>query len=332
MKKKLILILGHSGFIGQYLTYEFLKHDWEVIGIARHTRIDKTRLLDVNVANLEEYLLDISDPANDAILKKLIEDRQCNILCNLAWDVTENCHYSLTSIDSQHNVLRIAKMFAECKLHSKKELICAGTNAEYRQYSAAPDITSCIDSLIDTGAPHTQSDIIPDSIYGTCKAATFSILHKLCSDVDIAFKWPRIFVAFGYGMRPSCFMPALIKAIKNNEQFNINNGAMYVNFTPVELVASDIYKLIANVPFEFISSINIAANKMLTTSDVAHIICDAMHVNFDTHININTLTAMHQKPSLRYHDAVIDSTSAYQCNPEEYIWQLAKTHSSCIIH
>lgn len=289
---KQILILGHTGFIGRHLTNTFLKKDWRVIGVSRGKTTECFR-----PSNLIQHQLDLKTEAGLQALSNVITKYDCNIMVNLVWDVSANCHSSLNSIDSQYDVLRIARVFINADVTGYKELICAGTNAEYR-----PD---CSD-----GSPlieYMDRAILPDSIYGACKYATYRVLEKMCADHDIAFKWPRIFSAFGPGMRPTCFMPALVKALKNKEVFKINNGLTITHFTPVEFVTDIIYQLIDKHPGETLGAVNVATDKGISVNEVATILINTLTNPRESLVDMNYTRKTEQIPSLAKLESLVDT-------------------------
>lgn len=284
-----ILILGHRGFIGHHTVDWFLKNKWFVIGVSRHS-------LNYNHPNLIEFNLDLHTDLGIKELSAIIEKFNCNTVLNLVWDVAANCHSALTSFDSQYDALRIARAYVDAKISGNKNLIAAGTNAEYLthyNYKLFEDADECIG---------------PDSIYGECKYSTYRILKKLCRDNDIAFKWPRIFSAFGEGMRPTCFMPALIKAISTRQPYEIKNGSAFTHFTPIEVVAEDLYHLIADNNNVTTNAVNISSMMGLFVTDVANILIDNLDSTFKPMLTIKSNIFICQAPSLEKHNQYISST------------------------
>lgn len=288
-----ILIAGHRGFIGRHVVEEFLSHGWSVIGVSRNKLEDRP--------NFTQYQLDLHTPNGILQLKQILEQHECTTMLNLVWDVSANCHSALTSIDSQYDVLNISRAFIEATVDGKKNLIVVGTNAEYSENFHVHELYEL------------DSDVLkPDSIYGMCKYATYKVLHKMCQDHNIAFIWPRIFSAFGPYMRPTCFMPTLINSIKNNKPFTIKNGLVRTHFTPVEVVATDLYQLIANHANVFIGPINIAAKRGLLTTDVANILIDNLNPDYRLLLTVNNTYYIEQNPSLTRHDKYIVTNGVYR--------------------
>lgn len=307
-----ILIAGHTGFIGRHVVAEFLLHGWLVIGVSRRTlsnmtaanmtaanmtSANLTAASNLTAANLTQYQCDLQTKTGLEDLKAIIEKYNCRILLNLVWDVSANCHSSLTAIDSMNMSLNVAKIFAESNVRGKKNLIGAGTNAEYTPHK-------------DNGllVEDDLSDIKPDSIYGVCKFSTFKILEKLCEDYDIAFKWPRIFSAFGLYMRPTCFMLSLMNSIHTKRAFTINNGNTITHFTPVELIAKALYNLIASNVDVTTGAVNIAAKPAFFTTQIADFIIDHMDASYKPLLTVKYNTVAHQNPSFKKHDIYIYDT------------------------
>ena len=168
---KKVLVTGATGFIGSHCLSFLVKNGFQVYGVSSK-----------NVRELRPDIqwrkVNLFDPLQ---VKELICEIRPSHLLHLAWYLVpgkysrsaDNLFWVKSSIDLFHQ-------FAES---GGKRITIAGTCFEYDWAYGF-----CSEFL---------TPIKPDTLYGTCKAALFDILHKFSENYDLSTACGRIFFIYG---------------------------------------------------------------------------------------------------------------------------------------
>jgi nucleoside-diphosphate-sugar epimerase len=214
-----ILVTGATGFIGNYVINELLKHNIEIFSVQRRTKSEK-------VQNKRIHVIETNDLFSESIewWEKKCDD--IDIVLHLAW-FTKSREY----LDSYENIhcltgsLNLARAAASAGV---KRFIGIGTCVEY-------DLTYQILSV--------DTPLKPSSIYAAAKAGLFLNLTQFFKTYSVDFAWCRIFYVYGDSNDKNRFIPFLKSKLDLNEEVNLPNGEQirdFLNVIEVAQILSDI--------------------------------------------------------------------------------------------
>ena len=217
MKK--ILLTGASGFIGNYVVSELLKHNIEIFSVQRSTNSEK-------VTNKRIHVIETND-----LFSESIEwwEKKCNnidIVLHLAW-FTKSREY-LDSYENIHCLTGSLNLARAAVLAGVKRFIGIGTCVEY-------DLTYQTLSV--------DTPLKPSSIYAATKTGLFLNLAQFFKTNSVNFAWCRIFYVYGDSNDTNRFIPFLKSKLELNEEVNLPNGEQirdFLNVAEVARIISDI--------------------------------------------------------------------------------------------
>ena len=217
MKK--ILLTGASGFIGNYVVSELLKHNIEIFSVQRSTNSEK-------VSNKRIHVIETND-----LFSESIEwwEKKCNnidIVLHLAW-FTKSREY-LDSYENIHCLTGSLNLARAAVLAGVKRFIGIGTCVEY-------DLTYQTLSV--------DTPLKPSSIYAATKTGLFLNLAQFFKTNSVNFAWCRIFYVYGDSNDTNRFIPFLKSKLELNEEVNLPNGEQirdFLNVAEVARIISDI--------------------------------------------------------------------------------------------
>lgn len=219
MKK--ILVTGATGFIGNYVVEELLKHNHHVIATsssynkAKHfSWFSKVQYIpfDLEVFNSNENYFDVFDQPDSII--------------HLAWEGLPNYK---SSFHIEVNMPRHFAFLNNLIENGLDDVTVTGTCFEYGMTEG------CLSEDMPT-APHNP--------YATAKDILRKQLQQLQQTKPFNLKWIRLFYMYGKGQNPNSLFSQLDKAIDNNDEvFNMSGGQQVRDYLPVEKVAEYIVRI-----------------------------------------------------------------------------------------
>ena len=211
-KKKSILIIGGTGFIGYHLAKKTLKKGWIVTSISTKKPKKKRYLSKV------QYL--ICDISKKKSLKKKIT-RSFDYVVNLGGHV----NHSNSKKTFQSHFLG-SKNLAEIFINTGiKSFVQMGSSGEYGTLKS----------------PQLESyKCNPRSIYGRAKLLATQNLMKLSKEKNFPATVLRLYQAYGPKQDFNRFIPIIIKACIKNKKFPCSEGKQFRDFIHVNDVLNAI--------------------------------------------------------------------------------------------
>ncbi|MGD9731210.1 MAG: NAD-dependent epimerase/dehydratase family protein [Desulfamplus sp.] len=217
-----VLVTGATGFIGRHVVELLLKHQHEVIAVARD--IDKARSIDW-FNNVKFVSCDLNEPDLDISEILGIPD----VLVHLAWSGLPNYK------DLSHFEINLPASYTFIKsmiTAGTKHILVAGTCFEYG---------------MQNGQLSEDMPTFPVTPYGLAKDTLRKFLDSLQKQYDFLFQWVRLFYMYGAGQNPNSLMAQLDRAIDNKDKlFKMSGGEQLRDYMPIEEIARRICFLIEN--------------------------------------------------------------------------------------
>lgn len=216
-----VLVTGATGFIGNYVVKELLKHNHLVIASSANA----------SKAQQAEWYEDVSyrpfDLGNfDDSLNYYDFFDQPDLMIHLAWEGLPNYKSSF------HEEINLPRHFAFLT-----NLIVNGL----------PDLTvtgTCFEYGMQEGCLNESMPTFPSNSYGRAKDNLRNELQLLELNIPFVFKWVRLFYMYGKGQNPNSLLSQLDTALENGDTvFNMSGGEQVRDFLPVETVAENIVKI-----------------------------------------------------------------------------------------
>ena len=214
-----VLVTGATGFIGNYVVNELLRHEHHVIATYRDS--DKAR-------NCKWFPQVQHIPCNLSVVQDNFFQffQQPELLVHLAWEGLPN-YNDLFHLEK--NLFSNYQFLKNMLEHGLKHLVVIGTCLEYGMQS---------------GALHENMETRPDTPYGLAKDTLRKFLEQLQKKIDFELKWVRLFYMYGKGQSPKAILSQLDDALENKETtFKMSGGKQLRDYLPVEKVAEYIVKI-----------------------------------------------------------------------------------------
>ena len=235
-----IAVTGASGFVGQHVLAELLRHEIEIIALTR----DAARLNRFS-SSVKVVEMNIAHPAPDCFEQMGRPD----VLIHLAWDGLPNyksLHHFETELPRQYSFL---KAMIEAGLPS---LLVTGTCFEYGMQS---------------GPLSENMPTSPDNPYGYAKDALRQQLSLLKSSKPYNLTWSRLFYMYGERQPTTSLFPKLKEAVlRGDKVFNMSGGEQLRDYLPVTEVARQIVRLAMGG--EVTGVINICSGKPISVRNL----------------------------------------------------------------
>lgn len=218
--KRIAIITGVTSFLGKSTARFLLQSDFLVFGIVRPNSKNKDKLSDLKGIKLIEIDFDkinssdfnnISDYIKNSI-SSIIKNKPDITFIHFAWGSTldrNNFKMQMLNVDYSLKVLEFAKLMRV------KRFIFAGSQAEYS-----------------------------DSAYGMAKAQFAESATKHLKNSDMKFIHLKIFSIYGKDDRETSLIKTLVKACKENKDFNLSSCNYKWNFLYINDFICIIYKII----------------------------------------------------------------------------------------
>ena len=198
-----VLITGLSGFIGSHCLRQLLQHDYEIHAVSRSPKADTERVV--------WHACDLRDPAQAVSIIAAVKP---SLLLHGAWIATPGVYASSgENIDWMRSSTAMAIAFGT---HGGKRFVGIGTSAEYEPNDAACD--------------EDRTPIRPASVYGKCKAATWSAVQAAAQHFDFSAAWGRLFMPYGPGDAPARLVPSVVRSLMSGSPIRTTDGLQQRDF------------------------------------------------------------------------------------------------------
>lgn len=191
-----VIVTGAAGFLGYNLTKALSDRGDTVFALVRPGSMHNELLK--GMPNVEMIEVDLM---GDFLLPDKVKD--ADVAFHLAWAGERNDFES-----QKKNVDATITLIKELKRLNCKRIITTGSQAEY---GATTEVI--------------KEDRMPNPFcaYGAAKVATLYLSKKLAFDLDIDWIWARIFSLYGVQEPENRMFPALLKALKDGEEFALSS-------------------------------------------------------------------------------------------------------------
>ncbi|HUJ73974.1 MAG TPA: NAD(P)-dependent oxidoreductase, partial [bacterium] len=216
-----VLVTGATGFIGRRTLEPLLRRGFEVHAASRRPPQDAP-------AAVIHHACDLLD---QEARQALVQSVAATHLLHLAWFAEpgrfwkspENLRWTAASIE-------LTRVFAA---HGGRRAVFAGTCAEY--------------DWSETLCDEQRTPIRPQSLYGSCKAALWSVLQSAAPVLGITAGWGRLFFLYGEHEHPQRVIPSVILALLRDQPAVCTAGRQVRDFMYVGDVAQAYVSLLDSV-------------------------------------------------------------------------------------
>lgn len=239
MKK--LLLTGANGFIGRHTIPFLLEKGYEVHAIC---------IEEVTNPNPEPNLFwHQCDLMNAKEVAQVMQSILPTHLLHFAWYAVPGKFWSSpANMDWVGASLHIVKEFVNA---GGKRMVLSGTCAEYQS-----NVEICCEA---------NTPILPESLYGTCKASLQKIVHSYAQQEKISYAWGRAFFLYGPHEYKQRLVPNVILNLLNKEAANCSHGNQVRDFMHVEDVARAFAALLDS---QVEGPINIASGQKFQLKDI----------------------------------------------------------------
>ena len=216
-----VLVTGATGFIGNYVVKELLKHNHSVI--ASSAKAAKAQQAEW-FSNVNYVLFNFTD--FDVAVNYFDFFDRPDLMIHLAWEGLPNYKSAFHEEINLPRHLAFLTNLIENGLH---DVTVTGTCFEYGMQEG-----SLIESM----------PTFPSNPYGRAKDSLKKKMQLLEQKNHFVFKWVRLFYMYGKGQNPNSLLSQLDTALKNGDTvFNMSGGEQLRDFLPVEKIAEKIVKI-----------------------------------------------------------------------------------------
>lgn len=219
MKK--VLVTGATGFIGNYVIKELLKHDVEIVATSSDEEKAKKFLWFDDVQYVQFDFAQMDSFTNCFQLF-----HQPDILIHLAWEGLPN--YT-SSFHTEINLPRHKALIEDLIRNGLKDITVTGT---------------CLEYGMQEGCLNEDMPALPLNSYAVAKNELRIFVEQLQKKYSFSFKWVRLFYMYGKSQNPNSLLSQLDKAFQNGDEvFNMSSGEQTRDYLPVEQVAKYIVQV-----------------------------------------------------------------------------------------
>ena len=216
-EKKVVIVTGATGFIGQHLIPILVKRGFKVIAIARDRKKAESFSWFKEVKFLSS---DIAEELNQ------IKIDQGMSLIHLAWDGLSDYR---SSIHIEYNLPKSFNLIKSLVKRGVSQVLVTGTCFEYG---------------FQNGPIPSSAKTSPNNPYATAKDILRKQLESLTEEKFYCLKWSRLFYMYGKGQSPNSLLSQLDIAIKNGEcKFNMSGGEQLRDYLPIEDIVEQLADL-----------------------------------------------------------------------------------------
>jgi dTDP-6-deoxy-L-talose 4-dehydrogenase (NAD+) len=216
-----VLVTGATGFVGNYVIKELLKHSHHVIA----TSSDLGKAEKMQWFSQVEYIpFDLKNPNSSVNYVQFFKNPDLAI--HLAWEGLPN--YKST-FHLEENLLRHKTFLKNLIENGLKDLTVTGTCLEYGKQE---------------GSLREDMEVMPYTSYAIAKNELRILLQELQKKYSFSLKWARLFYMYGEGQNPNSLLSQLDKALhESRASFNMSGGEQTRDYLPIEKVATYIVKI-----------------------------------------------------------------------------------------
>jgi len=256
MKRKVILVTGHAGFIGSHLTKELLNKGYQVVGIDNFNDYYDPKRKEKNVKdflrnkNFKQYKLDITHAGD---LRRFFGENKIDLIVHLAAragvrpSIENPKLYEKVNIKGTENLLELAKDF------QIKQFVYASSSSVYGEQEKIP---------------FSEDDIVDKQVspYAKTKKKAEELCLKYAEEDGIQMTVLRFFTVYGPRGRPD-MAPYIFtsKMLKNEPITRFGKGDSSRDYTYIDDIVKGIMKAIEK-PFKF-EIINLGNNQPVDLND-----------------------------------------------------------------
>lgn len=213
MKK--LLITGADGFVGSAVTYELIKHNYEVVAID----IPATpKRLNLSAKNLKYISLKLG---KDDLFSQANLNDDIDTVYHFAWQGSAGPERTDETIQLQNAIISSA-LLRSCSKHGVKRFVMAGSIMEYE-----------VNSLV------YEQESTPNLsyIYGAGKTIAHEIMKPIANAIGIDLIWAYITNAYGIGERSPRFLNSTLLKIAEGKEQTFTSGIQNYDFIYITDVA-----------------------------------------------------------------------------------------------
>lgn len=238
-----ILVTGATGFIGNYVVEELLKHKHDVVASSSN----KEKASQSTWFNKVTYIpLNLEDLTADQNYYNFF--KQPDLVIHLAWEGLPNYK---SSFHEEVNLPRHFAFLSNLIKNGLRDLTVIGTCFEYG---------------MQEGCLQENMPALPGNPYGKAKNSLRLQLEIFETAYQVSLKWVRLFYMYGKGQNPNSLLSQLDKALEaGQKKFNMSGGEQVRDYLPVEKVAENIVKIA--LQNKVVGIINNCSGKPITVKD-----------------------------------------------------------------
>jgi len=216
-----VLVTGATGFIGNYVVEELLRHNYTVIASSYNSQKASKAGWFNNVTYIPFNLESFNDPTD---YYDFFE--RPDIVIHLAWEGLPNYK---SAFHEEINLPRHLSFITNLIRNGLSDLTVTGTCFEYG---------------MQEGCLKEEMPALPVNPYGRAKNTLRIELDKLRKQHPFSYKWIRLFYMFGKGQNPNSLLSQLDNALLAGEKvFNVSGGEQVRDYLPVEIIAKNIIRI-----------------------------------------------------------------------------------------
>ena len=265
---KTILVTGAAGFIGSNLALRLLKEvkDVKVVGIDNMNDYYDVHIKEERLRKLQEFegfTMVYGSIADKAVMDKLFEEHQPNVVVNLA--AQAGVRYSITNPDAYiqsnligfYNILEACRHSADCKstgtgegeaCRHSSDCKSAGTyrGVEHLVYASSSSVYGS-----NKKVPYSTDDKVdnPVSLYAATKKSNELMAHAYSKLYNIPSTGLRFFTVYGPAGRPDmAYFGFTNKLVKGDTIKIFNYGNCKRDFTYVDDIVEGIMRVMQHAP------------------------------------------------------------------------------------